>query len=73
MLYRLTFWLSKKSPPLTCVGEKENLVAFVSELEKAEAWIFARIIESLWWQVLFNFILLFEYYMTPFLKPNTEL
>lgn len=33
------------------VGDKEDHVAFLAALEKAEAWIFSRIIESLWWQV----------------------
>ncbi|XP_057766915.1 uncharacterized protein LOC130987407 [Salvia miltiorrhiza] len=37
----------KKSSALTRGGEKENLVG---SLEKAQGWIFSRIIESLWWQ-----------------------
>lgn len=34
------------------VGDWENPLMFVAALEKIEAWIFSRIIESLWWQVL---------------------
>lgn len=34
-------------------GDWENPVAFVAGLEKVEAWIFSRIIESVWWQVQF--------------------
>lgn len=54
--------LKKKSSPLTwdSVGEEENLVAFIAALEKAEAWIFSRIIESLWWQVHFNFFFFYS-------------
>ncbi|KAL8475281.1 hypothetical protein ACS0TY_028096 [Phlomoides rotata] len=32
------------------VGDWENPLLFVAALEKIDAWIFSRIIESLWWQ-----------------------
>ncbi|KAK4417881.1 hypothetical protein Salat_2200800 [Sesamum alatum] len=32
------------------IGEWENPLMFAAALEKVEAWIFSRIIESLWWQ-----------------------
>jgi len=31
--------------------DSENVHELISELEKVEAWIFSRIVESLWWQV----------------------
>ncbi|KAK3183774.1 hypothetical protein Dsin_031060 [Dipteronia sinensis] len=34
------------------VGEWEEPHAFSSALEKVEAWIFSRIVESIWWQTL---------------------
>lgn len=33
-------------------GDWENVQTFTSALEKVEAWIFSRIIESIWWQTL---------------------
>ncbi|XP_028769619.1 uncharacterized protein LOC114727059 [Neltuma alba] len=52
-------WL-KRSP--SCDGEKENAIkyfhswedpqTFLFALEKIEAWIFSRIVESVWWQTL---------------------
>ncbi|KAL3636677.1 hypothetical protein CASFOL_018976 [Castilleja foliolosa] len=33
-----------------CFGDWENPQTFVAALEKVEAWIFSRIIESIWWQ-----------------------
>lgn len=36
-------------------SEWENPLIFSAALEKVEAWIFSRIIESIWWQVLFLF------------------
>lgn len=33
-------------------GDWEDTHTFTSALEKVEAWIFSRIIESIWWQVL---------------------
>lgn len=33
-------------------GDWEDIHTFTSALEKVEAWIFSRIIESIWWQVL---------------------
>jgi len=51
--------LKKSTPPLE--EEKENTVeyadswddpqTFLFSLEKIEAWIFSRIVESVWWQV----------------------
>lgn len=38
------------------IGESddwENLQTFIVALEKLEAWIFSRIVESVWWQVKF--------------------
>lgn len=35
-------------------GNWEEPLTFVAALEKVEAWIFIRIIESIWWQVLFS-------------------
>lgn len=38
------------------IGESddwENLQTFIFALEKLEAWIFSRIVESVWWQVKF--------------------
>lgn len=36
----------------------EDPVTFTTALEKVEAWIFSRIVESVWWQVIFLFDLL---------------
>ena len=36
-------------------GDWENVQTFTSALEKVEAWIFSRIIESIWWQVFIAF------------------
>lgn len=33
------------------LGNWKDPVTFIRALEKAEAWIFSRIIESIWWQV----------------------
>lgn len=33
-------------------GEWEEPCTFICALEKIEAWIFSRIVESIWWQVL---------------------
>lgn len=33
------------------LGNWEDPVTFIRALEKIEAWIFSRIIESIWWQV----------------------
>ncbi|KAI3474512.1 hypothetical protein Pfo_029422 [Paulownia fortunei] len=35
-----------------CLGDWENPLTFAAALEKVESWIFSRIIESLWWQLL---------------------
>ncbi|CAN0896161.1 hypothetical protein LINGRAHAP2_LOCUS18311 [Linum grandiflorum] len=42
---------SKQSKP-TISDEWENPRTFVIALEKVEAWIFSRIVESVWWQTL---------------------
>ncbi|XP_021645939.2 uncharacterized protein LOC110639344 isoform X2 [Hevea brasiliensis] len=34
------------------LGDWEDLHEFISALEKVEAWIFSRIVESIWWQTL---------------------
>ncbi|KAK4768655.1 hypothetical protein SAY87_003796 [Trapa incisa] len=31
---------------------EDDLLAFMEELEKIEAWIFSRVVESIWWQIL---------------------
>ena len=33
-------------------GNWEDSQVFTSALEKVEAWIFSRIVESIWWQVM---------------------
>lgn len=33
-------------------GDCENPQTFMSTLEKIESWIFSRIVESIWWQVI---------------------
>lgn len=33
------------------LGDWENPATFSTALEKVEAWIFSRVVESLWWQV----------------------
>lgn len=35
-----------------CFGNWDDPHVFMSALEKVEAWIFSRIIESIWWQVM---------------------
>lgn len=45
---------STRSPIEEILGDWENPQTFVAALEKVEAWIFSRIIESIWWQVLFH-------------------
>lgn len=35
------------------VDDWEDPVTFTTALEKIEAWIFSRIVESVWWQVIF--------------------
>lgn len=39
-------------------GDWDQPRAFTSALEKIEAWIFSRIVESIWWQVISIFPLL---------------
>lgn len=34
------------------LGDWENPNTFMSTLEKIESWIFSRIVESIWWQVI---------------------
>ena len=45
----------KKENKLIAYGrfsDWDNPLAFTSALERVEAWIFSRIIESVWWQVI---------------------
>ncbi|XP_022775506.1 uncharacterized protein LOC111317311 [Durio zibethinus] len=42
----------KKENKLFTYSDWDNPLAFTSALERVEAWIFSRIIESLWWQTL---------------------
>ncbi|XP_054795432.1 uncharacterized protein LOC129300854, partial [Prosopis cineraria] len=60
---RLTFWLSNLFRHLLLMMEKkrkcnkffhswEDPQTFLFALEKIEAWIFSRIVESVWWQTL---------------------
>lgn len=42
----------KKNHPSQDLGDWENPQTFVVALERIEAWIFSRIVESVWWQVL---------------------
>lgn len=35
------------------LDDLEDLDTFTTALEKVEAWIFSRIVESVWWQVIF--------------------
>lgn len=57
--------LSKKN--IESFGTWDDPVTFITALEKVEAWIFSRVVESIWWQVMllcslcFNFILLTNY------------
>lgn len=46
--------MSAKSDNEEDFGNWEDPSTFVTALEKVEAWIFVRIIESIWWQVLFT-------------------
>lgn len=39
----------------------DDPLAFISALERVEAWIFSRIIESVWWQVVIKFFFLPKY------------
>ncbi|KAI3463095.1 hypothetical protein Pfo_019758 [Paulownia fortunei] len=41
---------STRSAIEECFGDWENPLIFADALEKVEAWIFSRIIESIWWQ-----------------------
>jgi len=36
------------------IGHWDDPNVFTSALEKVEAWIFSRIVESIWWQVMFS-------------------
>lgn len=49
---------SEKKTPLNdsidSLGDWEDPRTFIMALEKVEAWIFFRIVEGLWWQVLPN-------------------
>ncbi|XP_057509395.1 uncharacterized protein LOC130792008 [Actinidia eriantha] len=38
--------------PIKELGDWENRLTFETALEKIEAWIFSRIVESMWWQTL---------------------
>lgn len=40
-------------------GDWENPNSFMSTLEKIESWIFSRIVESIWWQVIECLLYLF--------------
>lgn len=42
----------KKNHPSQDLGDWENPQTFVVALERIEAWIFSRIVESVWWQTL---------------------
>lgn len=47
-------FLSKKSDRNIRVGDHDNdeeLENFIADVEKIEAWIFSRTVESIWWQV----------------------
>lgn len=46
--------MSAKNVNEESFGNWEEPSIFVTALEKVEAWIFVRIIESIWWQVLFS-------------------
>lgn len=35
--------------------DREDVSTFIIALEKVESWLFSRIVESLWWQVVFHF------------------
>jgi len=48
----------------------ENPKTFLIALEKVEAWIFSRIVESVWWQVESKpFIFSFYFFLFCFLSP----
>lgn len=57
--------LSKKD--IESFGAWDDPITFITALEKVEAWIFSRVVESIWWQVMllcslcFIFILLTNY------------
>lgn len=42
--------LSKKD--IESFGAWDDPVTFITALEKVEAWIFSRVVESIWWQVM---------------------
>ncbi|KAM0940031.1 putative NT-type C2 domain, nucleoporin [Dioscorea sansibarensis] len=56
-----TSWKNEKFPVAREVDEWEVPSTFTSALERIEAWIFSRIIESIWWQTL-----------TPHMQLQTE-
>ncbi|XP_058759585.1 uncharacterized protein LOC131632881 [Vicia villosa] len=43
---------STKALGYECFGNWDNPHVFISALEEVEAWIFSRIVESIWWQTL---------------------
>lgn len=51
-------------------GDWENPHTFLSALQKVEAWIFSRIVESIWWQVITE---LFCSFVAFFMIANTNL
>lgn len=42
--------LSKKD--IESFGAWDDPITFITALEKVEAWIFSRVVESIWWQVM---------------------
>lgn len=46
--------MSARSANEECLDNWEEPSTFIAALEKVEAWIFVRIIESIWWQVIFS-------------------
>ena len=43
---------SKENKNASCLGDWKDPYTLISALEKLEAWVFSRIIESVWWQVI---------------------
>lgn len=41
----------KDNPSFECSSDWGNPHSFTTALEKIEAWIFTRVVKSLWWQV----------------------
>lgn len=46
---------NNKSKPIPESDDWEDVLTFIVALEKIESWLFSRIVESLWWQVISEF------------------